>query len=60
MAKAEQDPVTHDIGDVAVLLVVVELLHSLGLLQPVSDAARNSSRSAIVLATAAHRVSPGS
>jgi len=37
MAKAEQDPVAHGVGDVTVLLVVVELLHSLGLLQPVPD-----------------------
>ena len=37
MAKAEQDLVAHGVGDVTVLFVVVELLHSLGLLQPVPD-----------------------
>ena len=37
MAKVEQDLVAHGVGDVMVLLVVVELLHSLGLLQPVPD-----------------------
>ena len=60
MAKAEQDLVAHGVGDVMVLLVVVELLHSLGLLQPVADIPRNSAHSAIVLATAATHVSPGS
>ena len=37
MAKVEQDPVAHGVGDMAMLPVVVELLHSLGLLQPVPD-----------------------
>lgn len=37
LSQAEERPVAHQIRDVAVLLVVVQLLDRLGLLEPVAD-----------------------
>jgi hypothetical protein len=35
VSKAEQDPVTHFVGDLAVVFVIVELLNSLCLLKSI-------------------------
>jgi hypothetical protein len=60
VAQTKPHPIAHRIADVSVMVVVEALVDGLGLLQAVTYFARNSSRSAMCLATAATLVSPGS